>query len=146
MKQLVIVILGLLISSCLKGQDKQDIVINKLSNINHWEIEFVKGKTDTVGVKNWLPSTELTIKFQNKKDSNCLKPNFDFYPVELVTYIEKKLRNHLMLRSTLYPPTPNIYKTDNFIILGWNLTDYDGRTCCECTNLKSELTKILGFK
>lgn len=146
MKQIAVFILTILISSCSNGQDKKDVIINKLKTIDNWKIEFVKGKTDTVGIKNWLPNTELAIKFQNKKDSNCLQPYFNFYPVVLETYIEKKLLNYLILRATLYPPSPNIYKTDNYMILGWNLIDYDNKKCCECQNLENELTEILDLK
>ena len=142
MKQILIIIIIFLISSCSNRLDKKDIIINKLENIDNWKIEIVKGKTDTAGVKNWLPNTELTIVFQNKIVNNCLDPRFDFYPVELDTYIQKKLLNYLMLRATLFPPAPNIYKTDNFIVLGWNLTDYDNLKCCDCTNIESKISKI----
>jgi len=73
-------------------------------------------------------------------------PNLEFYPIELEEYIEQKLMNYLVLRSTQFPPVPNTYSTKEHFVIGWNFVDYDDLKCCECPKLESELIKKLGLK
>jgi len=136
----LVLILSMIVSLVSCSEQR---VEDKLSKINGWTLQITKGVTDTIGIKNWLPDPELSIEFTNLKGFNCLKPNLDFYPIELEEYIKEKLTKHLLLRASLYPPSPNLYRSKNYFILGWNLISYQNNNCCDCEKLESELIKKL---
>ncbi|HSY62282.1 MAG TPA: hypothetical protein VK796_10415 [Cytophaga sp.] len=61
-------------------------------------------------------------------------------------YLNNTLMNYLLLRSTIYPPPPNIYTTKDYYIIGWNMTDYREYTCCKMDVLEKKITSILKMK
>ena len=144
-KVMIINLFVFLISSCLNGQTPSTIE-TKLTGLENWDYKIERNKTDTINLKSWFPASEIQISLIYKKDSTCLTPTFDFYPIEIEKYIEKRLLNYLILRATIFPPAPKSYRTETFFILGWNLVDYDNFQCCECSDLENELIDRLGLR
>jgi len=137
-----ILIFGLTLISCLENKKQTNSGIDNLK-IEGWEIQEKRGKTDTLNVQNWIPEPELSLTFINQSDSTCLTPSLEFYPIDLENYIDKKLMNYLILRATLFPPTPTTYKTEKYFVIGWNFEDYNTLKCCECSELEKELRRRL---
>lgn len=141
MKKIFIVGISLLALLKLEGQNLTD----KFSQLKGWEIEITENQIDTIGVKNWLPQPIIKVSFIHKNKNHCARPFLDLYPVEMVNYIENKLENYLLLRSSIHPPSPTKYYTQKYFILGWNLSKYNEKKCCACEKLKKDL-KSLGLK
>ena len=139
-----LVVLGTVLVLCVHPK-KYNEVKPSLVAIDGWHVVVEKGVTDTVNVKNWMPQAELGLRLTYQGDSACLQPHLAFYPIELEAFIEQKLMNYLVLRSTLFPPAPYTYRTDEHFVIGWNLTDYIDSTCCDCKRLEAELIRQLGL-
>lgn len=139
--QILISFLSLTLTYCY-GQT----IENKILSFNGWTAKINKGVTDTTRINMWFPDAEISVILTNNKDSDCLNPKLDFYPIALEQYIKSKLSSHLMLRANLFPPSPTIYRSNEHIILGWNLVDYDKNICCNCIELESELIQKLELK
>lgn len=135
--------LGIFLISC---SDKKKKLEDSFLKVDDWEVLIEKGITDTISLESWLPKPELHLQFIKKSDSTCLVPYLDFYPIELKEYIESKLTRYLIFRASLYPPPPNIYRTNEYYILGWNLTDYNDQKCCNYTKLEEKLIKKLNLQ
>jgi len=131
--------------SCSDGKKKTEIEIDGLK-IEGWEITVKKGKTDTLNLKAWFPESEISIQFKNKLDSTCLTPNIEFYPVELESYMEKRLMDHLVVRSTLFPPPPMTFNTKKHFGIAWNFESHMDFKCCDCFSLKEEILQKLNLK
>nr|WP_319401799.1 hypothetical protein [uncultured Carboxylicivirga sp.] len=144
-RYLTILAFSIQIISCSNGQTIEKFE-NKLSGINNWNFKIEQSETDTTNLVDWFPNSEINIVFSLKSDSTCLSPSFDFYPIELEKYIDKKLLNYLILRATLFPPAPKTYTTEKYFVIGWNLVDYDTLRCCECSDLEKEIINRLGLK
>ncbi|WP_194778605.1 hypothetical protein [Pararhodonellum marinum] len=144
-RYLILFLISILVIACSKGQTIKQFE-NKLDEIKNWNFKIAQSKTDTTNLVDWFPESEINIVYSLKSDSNCLSPSFDFYPIELEKYIEKKLLNYLILRATLFPPAPKTYRTEKYFVIGWNLVDYDSFKCCECSDLEKEIINKLGLK
>ena len=146
MKSLITLLtLVLILISCSDSQ-KKDKENKSFIEIDNWDVKVEKGEIDTINVESWIPKSELSLQFINKADSTCLTPNLEFYPIELEEYIERKLMNYLVFRANPFPPDPNIYRTENHFIIGWNFVNYNSLKCCECPKLETELIKKLNLK
>lgn len=109
---LFILVIGL--TSC----SNQKNIRSELESISNWYlIEFKENEFDTTGVGNWVPEPKFSARLQCSEDSTCLIPELDFYPIESKDYIIKKLTHHLILRLTLYPPSPTIYVDQEYLLL-----------------------------
>jgi hypothetical protein len=136
MRWSLIVVISLLVSC----KQETGSMKYQLESIENWElINFETHEIDTNGVLNWIPQPSVTARFRHSGDSNCLTPQFDFYPIELKDYVRGKLKTYLFSRSTLYPPSPITYENQEYFITGWNFTSYDTFTCCSCNELEAEL-------
>ena len=114
--------------------------------IDGWEITKIQGKTDTLNLKTWFPESEITLQFKRKSDSTCLAPSVEFYPADLELYMEKRLMDYLVIRSTLFPPPPFTFNTKKYFGIAWNFESYMDFKCCDCDYLKRELIQKLNLK
>ena len=141
----LLLIMFFVIFSC-KG-NKNNVPKNRYNiKLTDWKIKTKNGVTDTLNVKSWIPNSELSMVFSKNNDTICQKPNLEFYPIELENYIEKKLMNYLLVRSTLFPPPPKIYTTEKHIVLGWNFEKLNFIESCDLSELEQKIQRKLNLK
>ena len=141
----LLVVLLFSLTSCEERKPQLD---SKFSNIyiEGWSSNLERGITDTLYLDSFMPNAEYLLTFVKRSGLPCLSPRFEFYPIDLRNYVDKKLYKYLMLRSNLFPPAPKIFKTKEHYVVAWNLEEYKELKCCECLELESNVKEQLGMK
>lgn len=101
---------------------------------------------DTSAIKHWGEiESEFEIVLKKIYADSCLKPSLSFYREEYSGFVLEHLERHIAFRAMPYPPPPNIYETDGYLVIGWNWVDHDGWTCCACDGLLTVVKNKLGL-
>ena len=115
-------------------------------SVKDWNVTITQGITEGLEHQQWVFTPEIEALFINKSQASCLAPKLEFYPTALKDSVHSGLIKRMMLRSSIYPPSPDIFYSKNYLIFAWEIEDYDNKICCNCENLRYTLIRDLKLR
>lgn len=125
------------------AQSQKEELIQKLRSLEDWRVAIEEGVTEGPDYKYFDFTPEIKAVFSHKSKVNCLTPRLDFYPIAQSDTIHNRLIKWLRLRSDLFPPSPDVFYTNEYLIFAWELENFEDKVCCNCELLRYSLIRDL---
>lgn len=145
MRSTLLILLALNFQFALFSQNPKSEFIKKLSTIESWQVSITHGITEGPDHKYFNFTPEIKAVFTRKSKTSCLSPRLEFYPIALKDTIHNRLIKRMRLRSDLFPPSPEIFYSTEYLVFAWELESYDNKICCNCEQLRYALIRGLNL-